>query len=417
MKTKHIMLAAFMVFSSAVAITQNAAELVPQTIAVQLDADISQDYLADLEQLSAFLRLELIHVTRTTPAAADSIPDVLVKLAAGKTDTGIQLTIRTAAPAQTSNGLQWSHQTTSLEPGFCLEFLRETARLIDAAFPPQPPKIIEVVTERIVQETETVTIVRGTRLVLLATPGTRIQPEGQPRQEVSENGRLEFELSANTTFSFTATRSGYHPLERTLFIGSEDIEDTVELEDLPRLEIVGTLRHLNLVPAIGLNWFWVPGYAWLGGMLETSFLSPDYFQGSNNDFSKRLSYAELQVLTGIRLGAVDAKLRFALSAGVAGRLEIGELLIRPADWAAFSTFAGIETSYRLTSRISLYTGSQMRLLLFSDPYGLMADYQYQLFDVMDTQLPLMTDLPPGWKVGDQWFLQLPELLVGLRIEL
>ncbi|MBU0935668.1 MAG: hypothetical protein KKI09_04480 [Spirochaetes bacterium] len=417
MKTIPLLLATLLILCGTLLPAQDAAELVPQTVAVQLDANSDTQYLADMEQLAAFLRLELIHLTRTTPAAVASAADVLVSLAASGSTEGFMLTIRAASPTETHDGKQWSHQSASLEPGAVLDFLRETARRIDSAFPPQPPKIIEVVTERIVQETETVTIVRGTRLVLLAAPGMRIQPDGQARQEVPESGRLEFELSANTTFSFSASRSGYHPLQKTLFVGSEDFEETIELETLPRLEIVGTLRHLNIVPAIGANWYWVPGYAWLGGMLETSLLSWDYFEGKNEDPSKRLRYAELQLHTGLRLGAVDAKLRFALNAGIAGRLEIAEQLVRPADWAAFSSFAGIEASYRLTRSISLYTGSQLRLLLYNDPYGLMDDYQYQLFDQVENALPLMTDLPPGWKVGEKWFLQLPEVLVGLRIEL
>lgn len=384
------------------------ADLVPQRLYVQA-ADLGSEAGA-LTTLVEYLRLELIGRTRTTPAQQASDAEVMVSVASRQ--QGASHTVSIRAVNINNQGITASHEYTanSLDIGQNLEQLRAAAAKINLAFPPLPPRIVEVVTERVITETQTLTVTRGTKLTLRAAPGTIIAQSGKPNLAVPEEGFLEYELAAQTTFRYTASFPGYFPLERNLFIETEDLEDNIVLEPLRRLEISGTLRYLSLVPSIGVHWFFKPGQHYLGISLENSFLHPVRVINDGVD------YLDLQIQLGTRLGKPASRFRLGGSLALAGRVDVGEGYLRFSDWAAFSVLLTADLELRLTPRWAILTGIPVRLHTVNAQYGNSENTVW--FETYDTgTIPFMYDMPAGVYLSPDWFLAAPEFILGLRFEL
>ncbi|HAP44474.1 MAG: hypothetical protein A2087_13755 [Spirochaetes bacterium GWD1_61_31] len=416
---KHLLLVSGLVLAASLLNAQIApdpdmaeaeANLVPQSFYVTVSEDSAEREA--LAILAEYLKLAIISHSRTTPAATLEAAEVQVFLSAEARGGNQVLRVLVFQEGNPTARLDRTAAVNGLEAGGNLDFLAELAKALDRSFPPQPPRVVEVVTERVVEETEVVTIVRGVVLSIDAPPGTRLTSRGQPDQIAVADQTQSYELPANSTFTFTASRHGYMPVEHTVFVGNQDLAETVTLEALPTLELVPTLHYLNLVPGIGLNWYFWPGYAYAGASLESSFLALVPIVDDSGFLT--IHYLELEIRGGLHFGSPADWLRFGLQLAAAGRLEIGNGRIGLADWGAFSVAGAPEVEVRLGPGWSLFLAAKTRLLLVSSPYG-------NTWDPTGTTpllIPFLSDSGDlGFWLSPIWFIQNLEMMLGARIEL
>lgn len=347
-----------------------------------------------------FLKLEIEASTRLVVVYlredADAIATVGVSGAAGAWTLSLSAARRldgSAGPSLTGNATELTLAKTEA-------FIRKAARALDAAYPPVPISVTEVVTERVVENKEVRTREQGTILTIRAPEGTRLLLEKKDIVLIDASGVWSLALPQNTAFSYRAELAGRMPVERTLAIGSDDLSDEPVLEPLTAWEAGADIRYANLVLVPAGAWYPVPGRWYVGGAIESSALAMvgSYYE----DDKPSLFYLDLQAGAGYWFGTPDQRLRLALEGLLATRLDVGAGLLRFADYATVSAMAAAKLSWRVWDNLSVFIGASSRLAWVNAPSGV-------------DPANLLAAMPLGLGLADGLFrLEWPTFYAGAR---
>ncbi len=381
--------------------TESVGGLAPRSVFITVDS--ASPNPARLEALALFLGLELEAKTRLVQATEEAKADIIVTLSATAVRTSFDLIGVAAqrAPAGNAAPLRYSARVNDLGIDQAKAFFAEFGKRLDAAYPPVPAKITEIVTERVVQETETLIIVQGAWLTILAPPGTLLKLPAGEEAVVDDTGEWRRELEQNSSFGYRAELAGHLPQDRLVFIGADGVIEALSFEELDRWRFGLDIRYGNFVLVPQAEWFFVPGTFFVGGGIESSYLA--LAQSYDHDEEKLLvHYIDLQASAGAYLGRADAPLRSGFTLGLATRLDAGKGLFRFADYAPVSARAGLRVSWDLGKGFSAMAEANVRLALVLAPEGV--DPRY-----------ILVPMPLGFPLAEGLFyFEMPTIFIGGR---
>jgi hypothetical protein len=395
--------------------TESVGGLAPRSVFIA--AERASPNQAKLEALALFLGLELEANTRLVQAVEEDKADIVISLSATAVRNAFDLigvaTLREAqadaaqsaspaAPAPRPQApLRYAARVSELGIEQARAFFTEFGKRLDAAYPPVPAKITEIVTERVVQETETLIIVQGAWLTVLAPAGTLLKLPAGEEAIVDDTGEWRRELEQNSSFGYRAELAGHRPQDRLVFIGADGVIEALEFEELDRWRFGLDIRYGNFVFVPQAEWFFLPGTFFIGGGIESSYLA--LVQSYDHDDEGLLvHYLDAQVSAGAYLGRADAALRSGFTLGLAARLDAGKGLFRFADYAPVSARAGLRVSWDLGRGFSALAEANVRLALVLAPEGV---DPARILDPMPVGLPIAEGL---------FYFEMPTIFIGGR---
>ncbi len=347
-------------------------ELVPRRafVATVALADAGQNRI--LEAVALFLTIEIEASTRLVVTAEEAKADLTVRLSAAPAGRGFRLSASASGPALEASGgaAPFEYAATLAELGVeaSAAFRAELAKRLDAAFPPVRARVTEIVTERVVEETEVITREQGVTLTIRAPAGTLLRlPDGE-RALMGEDGLWTAELPQNSSFAYRAELPGHYPQNRIAFIGDSDVTDEPGFIPLNSWRFGMDIRYLNLLFVPQAEWHFMPGRAFLQLGVESSALAPVRLTDKDDD-PPLLHYIDLQLGGGLFWGHPDDRLRTALTLGLAGRFDAGKRYFGLAAYAPLSVRAGLRLSWELNPRLSAFVEGNSRLALILAPEG------------------------------------------------
>lgn len=372
--------------------------LAPQRVFVTHASDTAQP--AKLAAIVEFLKLEIESESRLVVVPQETDADVILALSAVATRNGFDVIGTATGRPSGVAGPKRTARVADLNVSTARRFIIDIVKALDAAYPPVAIKVSEIVTERVVQNTEVRTTEQGVTLTVFAPAGvTLILPEDE-RATVDENGVWSRELPQNASFAYRAELPGFVPRSRLIFMGTEDVRDELELRPLDHWRFGLDIRYVNLILAPQAEWYWVPGSVFLSAGIESSFLAivPSY----ERDYKPLFRYIDLEVGGGLDLGKLDATLRPSLTLGLASRLDVGPGLFRFSDYGAVSMRTGLRINWAIAGPFTAFTELNSRLALVLVPEG------------VDPSLNLDA-LPKGLRLFDgHVVLEMPTLFFGGR---
>ncbi len=195
-------------------------------------------------------------------------------------DGGYSIAVR--AGDLLSETTPFSYQETI--PAFEITALYETIfpAIIDevkGAFPPLDQEVVEVVTERVVEDVQ-VKQVKGlaATLTIEGDPGTVITVKGGEKYTIDESGRLEIEFPYNVSVQFTARNPDYYIEKKKLVIEEEDLTYRLKQERPGYWGIDGRIRMYEFALVPGGMFFFYPGFGYINLYIENNFLSLAAFE-------------------------------------------------------------------------------------------------------------------------------------------
>lgn len=327
-------------------------DLVPQRVAFTYAQNSS--YARQLVMLIEFLKIGIFQHTQAV--LSYDKPDVIVTLNAEK--TAMQVTLSIMATRTDTNVViitkrkSFSDLNLSTVKAFLIELCQEMNNLLQ----PLPQKEQVVLTETIIEKTETVTVGRGARITFTGMPDTVIELAGTKKRIIlDDTGTYVYEQEQNTSLTFRASKPAYVPIVKTLFIGKDDITITLEMQKLPETEVEFTLRYANLVPGIHIRRFILPGILFTDIGLESSMLAI-------LPLTDPASYwYELSAGVGLLIEDPLAPFSSTINLNIAGRLETIEGTIRIPPYIPFSINCNILAYAKIFSTTRVFIGIAMRL--------------------------------------------------------
>ena len=193
---------------------------------------------------------------------------------------------------------------------------------------------------------ETARAVSREQLTLSGVPGTRIRGLGEETLRLAEDGTVSLEALLPATVSFRATRLGYEPVIRDLYL--EPGLDTLELAQKPgaRWGLGGYLQMMSY-PGFEASFYPVRDFHWIRAGFTTYLVGLALAERSESSMLVSHSLSHLNLSTGIYLNASDRLLRYYLGAGVFARLITARewvIALEPiAPWG-FEPILGVEIS-------------------------------------------------------------------------
>lgn len=381
--------------------TESVGGLAPRSVFIAVDRSAPSP--ARLDALALFFGLELEAKTRLVQASEEAKADIIVTLSATPVRNAFDLvglaSLR-SAPGDAAP-LRYAARVSDLGIDQAKAFFAEFAKRLDAAYPPVPAKITEIVTERVVQETQTLIIVQGAWLTILAPPGTLLKLPAGEEAVVDDTGEWRRELEQNSNFYYRAELAGHLPQDRLVFIGAEGVIEALEFEELDRWRFGLDIRYGNFVFVPQAEWFFVPGTFFVGGGIESSYLALAQSY-DHDDESLLIHYLDAQVSAGAYLGRADAALRSGFTAGLAARLDAGNGLFRFADYAPVSARAGLRVSWDLGRGFSALAEANVRLALVLAPEGV-------------DPARILDPMPVGFPIAEGiFYFEMPTIFIGGR---
>lgn len=370
-------------------------DLVPQSVSLRYDE--KSPLAARLQTLIEYLKIAFTENTQTI--FAKDKPDVIFDLSAVQNGSAFTLTIKGTRTDTKAELLVKSASFPNLNLGTVYKFLEDASKEAGQLLPPLPQKERVVVTEKVVEKTEVITVARGVTITFEGLPGTVINFTNLKRNaKLDAEGKYVMEQEQNTSIKFRASLPGYMPVEKTIYIGKEDFVISLDLKKLPNLEIEGTLRYANLVPGIYARYYMLPGLLSITAGGETSAIAIAPFTEAF------FPYLEASAGASILLEDPLAFLSLGMSMRLFGRITLtGNDIFFPAE-LPFGIAFDTAINFRVVQTIRIAIGFTMRLgpLLPA----------YELNQEMQPQTSILVPIPPTLlKVAA------PEPYVALRISL
>ena len=128
-----------------------------------------------------------------------------------------------------------SHSLVLSSASFMDKTMPLVIQTVNRLFPPRAQQIREEIVESTIEEVEILPYKGAVTVTLKADPGTIITIKGRDKAEVPELGYVEIpDVPENSTFQFRAEKAGHMPNNYSPFVGTEDVEFTVFLEEIRR---------------------------------------------------------------------------------------------------------------------------------------------------------------------------------------
>ncbi len=380
-------------------LSETEKDLVPQRVMFRYNE--SSLYTAQLAACIEFLKIAFTTYTQTVIVYEK--PDVIVELDAEKSGTSIILTITSTRADTNVSVLQKEKNFTVFAISEVQNFLTAFAQEADKLLPPLPQKERFIVTEKVVEKTETVQVARGVTITFQGMPFTTLYfYTSKKTEKLDAEGKLTIEQPQNTSLKFRASAPRYTPYEKTVFIGKEDITITIELKPLSTIEIEGTLRYASLVLGIHGRYFLQPGNLFVDIGLQSSLLSLIPFMDTG------IYWHELSLGGGLLLEDPLAFLSGAVALSIMGRIETATGTVRFPAVLPFAVNLDLIGYMKLLPAVRIAVGATTRLgFVNSPPENMPADLYADLYKY--TSVPY--DLGPNWKIF------YPEPFLALRIGL
>ena len=184
------------------------------------------------------------------------------------------------------------------------------------------------------------------QLTVRGVPGTRIRGLGEEGLRLAEDGTVSLEALLPATVSFRATRLGYEPIERDLYL--EPGLGPLELAQNPgaRWALGGYLQMMNY-PGFEASFYPVRDFHWIRAGFTTYLVGLVLAERSESSMLVSHSLSHLNLSTGIYLNASDRNARFYTGVGVFTRIITARewvIALEPiAPWG-FQPIVGMELS-------------------------------------------------------------------------
>ncbi|HON89121.1 MAG TPA: hypothetical protein P5519_01075 [Spirochaetia bacterium] len=370
-------------------------DLVPQGVSLRYDE--KSPFAKQIQTMIEYLKIAFTENTKTV--FSDDKPDVIFDLSAVQSGSTFTLTIKGTRTDTKAELLVKSASFPNLNLGTVYKFLEDTSKEAGRLLPPLPQKERVVVTEKVVEKTEVITVARGTVITFEGLPGTSINFINLKRNaKLDAEGKYTLEQEQNTSIKFRASLPGYIPIEKTIYIGKEDFGISLDLKKLPNLEMEGTLRYANLVPGIYARYYMLPGFFSLTVGGETSAIAIIPFT------KPPFPYLEASAGASILLEDPLAFLSLGMSLRLFGRITLtGNDIFFPAE-LPFGIAFDTAINFRVVQTIRLAIGFTMRLGPLLPAYVLNHE--------MQPQTSIVTAIP-----STLFKVTAPEPYVALRISL
>lgn len=386
---------------------QSLDELASRSVYMMADraalSSLSRDEAAAVEALIQFLNLELEARTKLVLAFEESVADIVVRIGVTSQRGGYELSALALPKQEGVNRLNYAARAATLGLDDARPFMRELASRLDRAYPPVPAMVTEIVTERVVEERQVITIIEGAILSVLAPPGTVLTlPDGEGAV-VDEAGLWERELEQNTSFAYRAELADHVAQNRVVFIAPGGAVDELRFRPFDRWRFGLDLRYINFVVVPQLEWYLIPGRLFIGGGFESSALAlAASYDRDDEGEGFLIHYIDVQLGGGLWMRKADDAWNYGFTLGLATRLDAGAGLFRFADYAPASLRFGARISRQLTPRLSAFVEGNGRLALILAPEGVDPN---KILDPMPDGMPLLDGL---------FYLELPTFFVGGR---
>lgn len=369
-------------------------DLVPQRVAFMYNT--RSPYAPQLAALMEYLKIAFAEYSQTVLVYQN--PDVTVSLDAAKSQSGISLTILALRTDTNAKVIDTATVFPNLQLTTVTQFLTNIAKDAGKLLPPLPQKERVVVTEKVVEKTETIQVARGVTITFQGQPGTNIQFLNHKKNAQLDNeGKYSLEQAQNTSIKFRASLPGYIPEERVLFVGKDNITITIDLKKMPILEIEGTLRYANLVPGIYTRYYLKPERLSIIAGGETSALALIPFMKAP------FPYFEASAGASLLLEDPLAFLSMCVTMRLMGRVTIAEgALLFPSELPAALVF-DTAVYAKIAQAVRLSLGITLRLGYFAPPYANIPELQ--------PLTAILFNLAPNWNVT------LPDPYLAIRIGL
>jgi len=165
-------------------------------------------------------------------------------------------------------------------------------------------------------------------LTIAGVPGTRIRGLGDAVLEIDEGGQAALDLLLPATLSYRATRTGYYPVERGLYlepgIGILDLEQ----ERGSRWALNAYLQMMNY-PGFDVSFYPVPNLYWIKLGFNTYLLGLVLAEERDQSMLVSYSLSHVNLSTGVYLNAADRLFRFYVGAGIFARIMTAR------EWAVY----------------------------------------------------------------------------------
>jgi hypothetical protein len=190
-------------------------------------------------------------------------------------------------------------------------------------------------------------------LTIRGVPGTRVRGLGQEPLLIGESGATTLEVLLPATFSYRATRTGYYPVQKDLYLETGPAELDLGQARGARWSIDAYLFMVNY-PGLDVAYYPVPGIYWVKLGFHTFLLGFVLAEERNQSMLVSYSLSHLNFSTGVYFNAPDRLFRFYAGAGVFARIMTAEgLALEPiAPWG-LQPILGMEISRNLKRRFYL----------------------------------------------------------------
>ncbi len=369
-------------------------DFVPQSVSLVYDE--KSPFASRLQTLMEYLKIAFTENTETI--FSNDKPDVIIELSAVQSASSFTLTVKGTRTDSKAELLVKSSGFPNLNLGTVYKFLEAVSKEAGRLLPPLPQKERVVVTEKVVEKTEVITVARGVTITFEGIPGTTINFTNLKRTaKLDEEGKYIMEQAQNTSIQFRASLPGYQPAEKTIFVGKEDFGIALDMKQLPFWEIEGTLRYANLVPGIYARYYLLPGLLSLTAGGETSAMSLAPFT------DPPFAYLEASAGANVLLEDPLAFLSMGMGLRLAGRVTLtGNDIFFPSE-LPFAAALDAAVNIKVSTTIRIAMGMSLRFGYFTATYP--------------NDLGLSTRTGIWYNASPNWKLTTPEPFLGIRIGL
>ena len=142
--------------------------------------------------------------------------------------------------------------------------------------PLRDPEIVEIVTEKVVEEVEVQKVyveAKGVEVAIEGIPGTTLITTAGEIYQLGETGTLVLDLPTDSYFEFEATLQGFYPETVGVVIESDPVVVSIDLVKAARwgIDIGFVLHDVALAPAV--QFFYKPNWGYLSFRITQNFLS------------------------------------------------------------------------------------------------------------------------------------------------
>ncbi len=202
--------------------------------------------------------------------------------------------------------------------------LKDLAEQVNTHFPLRDPEVVEVVTEKVVEDLQTKRVYvegEGNIVTIRGIPGTVLTSATSEVYEIGEEGTLELGFPVGVSVLLDAELKGYFPERISFVIQGEDIDYSLNMVKVSRWVLDARFRLIDFSMSPGVQWFYKPHHGFISFFLDENFLSIGTLAKSLNGYTI-LTYLMPTLGTGWIFFHPDSGIRIGLSMSLFMRLVV-----------------------------------------------------------------------------------------------